>query len=54
MVPGAGPGDRRVSLRITLVMTANMANKLKTPADAEMRSVSNYVGRVIVEALARR
>ena len=52
-VPGAGPGDRRIRLRITLVMPAEMRDRLVARADREMRSVSNYVGRVIVEALAR-
>jgi hypothetical protein len=52
-VPGVGPGDRRTLLRISLVMPAAMANRLKTRAKAEMRSVSGYVASVIVEALAR-
>ena len=41
-----------MSLRITLVMPTDMANTLKARAEAEMRSVSGYVGRVIVEALS--
>ena len=53
-VPGAEPGDRRIRLRITLVMSAEMRDQLQGRADGEMRSVSNYVGRVIVETLARR
>jgi hypothetical protein len=40
-VPGAGPGDRRTSLRITLVMSAETRDRLLTRAEAEMRSVSN-------------
>lgn len=40
-------------LRINLVMPAAMRTRLDRAARAEMRSVSGYVGRVIVEALAR-
>ena len=49
----AGPGDRRIRLRITLVMPAEMRGQLLAWAATEMRSVSNSVGRVIVESLAK-
>jgi hypothetical protein len=37
-VPGAGPGDRRIRLRITLVMPVEMRDQLLARGEAEMRS----------------
>src|SRR5262245_32541721 len=50
----ARSSDQRVQLRIALVLPIPMRNRLRRKAAAEMRSVSGYVGRVIVEALSAR
>ena len=53
-VAGGGPKDQRIALHINLVMPRAMRDQLLRRAEAELRSASSYVGRVIVEALARR
>jgi len=53
-VSGAGPKDQRTALHINLVMPREMRDQLLCRAEAEMRSVSGYVARVIVEALAKK
>src|SRR5262245_54683722 len=46
--------NQLVRLRIALVLPIPRRNRLRRKAAAQMRSVSGYVGRVIVEALSRR
>lgn len=46
--------DQRVKLRIALLLPIPMRNQLRRKATSEMRSVSGFVGRVIVEELAQR
>jgi hypothetical protein len=53
-VRGARLDAQRVSLRIALVLLVAMRRKLEAAAREEMRSVSGYVARVIVEALAKK
>jgi hypothetical protein len=50
----ANPRDRRVRLRIGLVLPLGMRNRLRRKAAQEMRSVSGLVGRVVVEVLAAK
>src|SRR5262245_65552312 len=49
---GARAGDRRASYSVLLTMPHAMRARLKGAAQKEMRSVSGFVGRVIMEALA--
>src|SRR5262245_2767111 len=47
-------GDRRALRSLLLTMPAEMRPRLESAAQAEMRSISGFVGRVVVEALARK
>ncbi len=51
---GATPGERRVSYDIAVQITAAEKKKLQARARAEMRSVSKYVAKVVLENLRRR
>jgi hypothetical protein len=50
----ASASDSRISYSVLLTMPQVMRSRLEAAARAELRSVSGYVGRVIVETLARR
>src|SRR5262245_2016201 len=49
--PAVPAKDRRLSFSIALRMPPETRDKLETRAGAEMRSVSNFVWRLIVEAV---
>ena len=49
---GAKPGDKRRFYALQLYLTATERKRLEAAAKAERRSVSSYVGRVIVGELA--
>ena len=53
-VRGASARDRRSPLSINLRLSPAQRAAMRKRSAAEMRSVSNYVGRVVVEALAVR
>ena len=50
---GARPGDERRFYALQLYLTATERKRLEVAAKAERRSVSGYVGRVIVAELVR-
>jgi len=52
-VRGAEAGDRRLALKVSLLLPREMREDLVARAEAEMRSVSSYAGRVVVETLAK-
>jgi len=53
-VRGAGPDDRRAAYEIQITLTVEQRKRIEAEAQREGRSLSNYVAKVIVEALARR
>jgi len=53
-VRGARAGDRRVPLKVNLLLSREPRDELVARAEPEMRSVSGFVGRVFVEVLARK
>ena len=53
-VVGVSPRDRRTPRSLTVRLSASQRRELQGRAQAELRSVSAYVARVIVEALAAR
>jgi hypothetical protein len=53
-VLGASSRDRREPYSVRFVIPKAMRRRLESAARAELRSVSGYVGRVLVEALARK
>lgn len=52
-VRGAGPDDQRARYQINLTLTAEQRKRIGARAERERRLISNYVARVLVEALAR-
>ncbi len=51
---GANPGERRVSYDIAVQIGPAEKKKLQARARAEMRSVSKYVTKLVIEDLHRR
>ncbi len=47
-------GERRVTYEVAVQITAGEKKKLQARARAEMRSVSNYVAKLVIEDLHRR
>jgi len=52
-VRGAGANDRRSPLKVNLLLPREVRDELVARAEAEVRSVSGYGGRLVVEALVR-
>ncbi len=50
----AKPGERRVTYDVAVQITAPEKKKLQARARAEMRSVSNYVAKLVLGDLHRR
>ncbi len=50
----AKPGERRVTYDVAVQITAAEKQQLGARARAEMRSVSNYVAKLVIEDLHRR
>ncbi len=50
---GARPGDKRRFYAVQLYLTSAERKRLEAAAKAERRSVSGYVGRVVVGELGR-
>jgi hypothetical protein len=53
-VRGASPGDHRTSYDVGLTLTVEQRKRLEARGAQRGRSLSSYVAKVIVEALARR
>ncbi len=54
VVAGATPGERRVSYDIAVQIGPAEKKKLQARARADMRSVSSYVTKLVIEDLHRR
>ena len=53
-VRGAGPDDQRAAYVINMTVTVEQRKRVEARAAEQGRSLSSYVAKVIVEALARR
>jgi hypothetical protein len=52
-VRGAGPDDRRTGYELHMTLTVEQRKRIEARAAQQERSLSSYVAKVIVEALAR-